>query len=304
MLLPVVLPLDDPPPRPPPRDPYPLVAGDEVQGGDAQGGDAGHPGIVVEGLEGGLDGPPLPVKPLEVFSLDSVRRLAHRLDAHEAAYASFSLSVDRAASKLRRWMKSRWFAPSDFKEFDPRSVLLPFFLPFWQFRVKTHTMYSAEVLAQGADAWQQEAGTIVDHFPDILISAAHDVEMLRWQREFGLDVDWQSKRAVRPLAKIEESDISISSLTVPQQWTRIWEQQSKEIKALQEKKVAAQVKREGRKAKGVKSCTTFSDFTRRLIYLPIYIGQYAYEGKQYSVAVHGQSGNVLGERPYGIGFPG
>lgn len=40
---------------------------------------------------------------------------------------------------------------------------------------------------------------------------------------------------------------------------------------------------------------------RDLVYLPLYIGFYVYESKEYSVAINGLSGSVTGERPYGLG---
>ena len=46
---------------------------------------------------------------------------------------------------------------------------------------------------------------------------------------------------------------------------------------------------------------TFTNVQKKLIYLPIYLSAYSYEGKEYKFIVSGQSGSVRGQRAYGLG---
>jgi len=45
----------------------------------------------------------------------------------------------------------------------------------------------------------------------------------------------------------------------------------------------------------------FTDVRRKLVYMPLYVSSYVHEGKVYRVGVHGQTGKIAGERPYGMG---
>ena len=46
------------------------------------------------------------------------------------------------------------------------------------------------------------------------------------------------------------------------------------------------------------------DLRIKLIYVPFYQGYYSYNNERYQIAVSGQTGKVVGTRPYGSGFAG
>ena len=50
--------------------------------------------------------------------------------------------------------------------------------------------------------------------------------------------------------------------------------------------------------------TRFSNVRSDLYYVPIYVQVYTYESSAYYVLVHGASGKVVGQRPYGLGALG
>ena len=46
------------------------------------------------------------------------------------------------------------------------------------------------------------------------------------------------------------------------------------------------------------------DVRIKLVYVPFYLGHYSYKGEKHQIAVSGQTGQVIGSRPYGSGFAG
>jgi len=49
---------------------------------------------------------------------------------------------------------------------------------------------------------------------------------------------------------------------------------------------------------------TYSSLSKKLVFLPVYHCVYTFESKSYSFMVHGQTGQTVGERPYGFGTIG
>jgi hypothetical protein len=42
------------------------------------------------------------------------------------------------------------------------------------------------------------------------------------------------------------------------------------------------------------------DSLHSLVYLPVYIAVYRYDGKPYTAVINAQTGSITGERPYGL----
>ncbi len=49
---------------------------------------------------------------------------------------------------------------------------------------------------------------------------------------------------------------------------------------------------------------TAQNRTDTLVYMPMYVGTYSYDETHYAVVIHGATGEVQGERPYGSGVLG
>lgn len=58
------------------------------------------------------------------------------------------------------------------------------------------------------------------------------------------------------------------------------------------------------RAKDVTVSLSFANVQQRLLYFPLYVTTYQYDGKSYQVVVNGQSGKVSANRPYGLGKVG
>jgi predicted RNA-binding Zn-ribbon protein involved in translation (DUF1610 family) len=215
--------------------------------------------------------------------------------------AAVPFQIRRATARkiLRRWARRRWFAPREFRKIAESTSFRGAYLPFWVWRARTRSRYQA---ARGEYEWAQGGGG--------------RVRWVRWWPAAGVvDRDFA---AVPVAATVRLEGTALADLlrdwslgdAVPFEpgmlegcWTQRYDLEPEVGLELAKARMAAEVEREVRARVGgdeqhvPRIETAYADLGYRLVLLPAWLVSYAHGGRRRMVAVHGETGRVVGERP-------
>jgi hypothetical protein len=212
------------------------------------------------------------------------------------AIAVMQIEEKDAVRRVQEWFGRGLFAPDDLTRAAKKRILHPAYYPFWTFDGTLEMHWSCEV-EEGSSgryqSWVSRTGVECELFNDVLIPGLKRLN-LKELRKLGpynlMDVvefkpeylaGWPALTYDRPLAK--------ASLMARERVVRELRQQ------LYNRVMPGKQKRRLQPG-GV----NWSDMTFKYVLLPLWVGTYHYQGKQYQVMVNGQTGKVSGEKPRDI----
>ncbi|MEV3937371.1 hypothetical protein AB0K52_15500 [Glycomyces sp. NPDC049804] len=222
-------------------------------------------------------------------------------EALTAPEAIVPFRIRRATAKriLRRWARRPWYTPRDFRRIAESESFRGAYLPFWVWRARTRSRYKA---ARGEYQWSQggggrvrgvkwfpAAGAVDRDFAAVPIPATVRLEGTALAE---LARDWSLDDAV-----------AFDPGMLDGYWTQGYELGPEVGLELAKARMAAEVEREVRARVGgdeqhVPSIeTVYAELGYRLVLLPVWLVSYGHRGRRRMVAVHGESGRVVGERP-------
>lgn len=233
-----------------------------------------------------------------------------REKAHEATnrlpvdgVCTFQVEKDIAGKKLKDWVKSRWFAPNEFKARGVDGKFDGVYMPYYTFDAMTYTRYTGErgdahyvTVGSGQNArkerrvnWSSARGAFQRFFDDVCIPALKSLpQNLLHQLE-----PW-------PLEKI----VPFSDQALSGKLAHTYEIELKDGLGLAKGRIEGELNLDVRRRIGgdeqrVHSMdTAYSALTYKHVLLPVWILAYRYAGKSYRVVVNAMTGQVSGERPY------
>jgi hypothetical protein len=210
--------------------------------------------------------------------------------------------VERATARrlLRGWARRRWFTPRSFRRIDESESFRGAYLPFWVWEARTRSRYKAArgdyQWAQGGGGrvrgvrWSPAAGVVDRDFPSVPVAATVRLEgtaladLLR---------DWSLEAAVRFEPGMLEG-----------YWTQSYDLEPEVGLELAKARMAAEVEQEVRARVGGDEQhvpvieTAYAGLAYRLVLLPVWLVSHPHRGRRRMVAVHGETGRVVGERPW------
>jgi hypothetical protein len=209
------------------------------------------------------------------------------------AIAVMQIEEQDAIRRVQEWFGSGWFAPDDLTKAAKRRILHPAYYPFWTFDGILELHWACEV-EEGSggqhQGWVRRTGVECELFNDVLIPGLKRLN-LKELRKLGpynlMDVvefkpeylaGWPALTYDRPLAK--------ASLMARERVVR-------DVRRQLHNRVFPGRQKRGLKPGGV----NWADMTFKYVLLPLWIGTYHYQGKEYQVIVNGQTGKVSGEKP-------
>jgi len=212
------------------------------------------------------------------------------------AIAIMQIEEKEAAHLVHEWFGRGWFAPDDLNKAAKKRILHPAYYPFWTFDGTLELHWSCEV-NEGSSSryqnWVSRNGVECELFNDVLVSGLKRLK-LNDLRKLGpynlLDVvefkpeylaGWPALTYDQPLAK--------ASLLAREQVVR-------DVRRNLSDRVMPGQQKRGLQTGGL----NWSDMTFKNVLLPLWIGTYHYQGKEYKVYVNGQTGKVTGEKPRDI----
>lgn len=220
----------------------------------------------------------------------------------------FMFRRDKAEGAFRKWIKSRWFAPSKLKSQSMLDAALKgIYLPSWTYDCDTTTAYTGQrgdayyvtrsvrvggrtqTRVERKIRWSPAAGTVFVRFDDVLVLA--------------------SKSLPRPLAeKLEPWDLKaatpykddyLAGFTA-ECYTTDLKQGFVEAQGKMAPKIDAAIRADigGDEQRITSRRVKYSRITFKHILLPVWVSAYRFNGKVFQFLVNARTGEVQGQRPW------
>jgi hypothetical protein len=215
----------------------------------------------------------------------------------------FQIDRRTAAQNLRRWIKSRWFAPTEFTKRGTRDKFNGIYLPYWTFDSMTDTSYTGRRgdhywVTQGSGKkkrrvrrtrWRNVSGRFQQFFDDIIVVAATGLPLKRiralepWPLERSIPFDRGLLAGF--LARTYDIELEPGFATAREKIRQALEVETR--------------RRIGGDTQQVTSMNTaHAAVTFKHLLLPLWMLAYRFKGKTYQVVVNAATGEVQGDRPW------
>lgn len=228
------------------------------------------------------------------------------------AILPFLVDQRQARGHFDKWLKGKWFLPSDLKRsrrLDDK--LVGIYIPYWTFDSRTTTDYTGQrgihytttvtvpTTVNGKTVmttktvvktrWHFVSGRVFVHFDDTLVVASTSLNEKYVDRLEPFDL--------HNLVPFDERFLSgfrteIYQVDVREAFDRVKEKMGAVIR----NHIRADIG--GDEQRILSANTQFDDVTFKHILLPIWISSYRYKKKVYRFLINGRSGETHGERPY------
>lgn len=224
------------------------------------------------------------------------------------AVLPFQINQQKAHKIFKEWVNSLWFAPNNLKKaaIDPQNTK-GLYAPFWTFDAQLYATYTGQrgeyyyvsktvgsgknkrTVQERRTRWHSVSGNVSGFVDDTLIKASNQKtgvippRIAQWNLKLLKPFDsgylsgFVTEKYTIPLLKGHDESNKVAK-NIADTWTR------RDIGGDTQQVSSINVK--------------LTDETFKHILLPVYISTYRFKGKRYNFYVNGQSGIILGERPY------
>ncbi|MGE3166257.1 MAG: hypothetical protein AB7O52_15225 [Planctomycetota bacterium] len=235
------------------------------------------------------------------IQIDAAHQAQERIPVD--AVLPFQVPRDRAQANLRAWVKSRWFAPNEFKRRGVDGRFSGVYLPYWTYDSLTFTHYVGQrgeyyyvTVGSGKNQrrerrtrWYPASGAFQRFFDDVLVDASHGLptHLVRALEPWPLSqcLPYTQQVLAGYLARTYDVEVDAGFETAKQ---RIAQAILVEVK-----------QRIGGDTQNVLSVDTRHDaVTFKHLLLPLWLLVYRYHDKSYNVVVNAATGEVQGQRPW------
>jgi len=215
----------------------------------------------------------------------------------------FKIDRHDAQNKFRAWVKSRWFAPGDFKQKYGEGALSGMYLPFWTYDASVLSSYKGEGgKHRKVKDEQGKEKTVTDWFPvsGVVTSFFDDVQVCASEKEKNI-------QGILPYNTIENTK-PYSAGYLSGYYAEVYK-----IKADKAFESAKQYMEEKMRSLAVDKVleeydesrihsldTKYSNITYKHLLLPLWSSAFGYKGRTYNYLVNGETGKVNGQRPYSV----
>ncbi|MCP4589756.1 MAG: hypothetical protein GY842_03345, partial [bacterium] len=216
---------------------------------------------------------------------------------------AFIIDRDRAHHNLGEWVRSRWFAPNDFKRRGVQGRFNGIYLPYWTFDSMTATRYSGQrgehywvTVGSGKKKrrvrrtrWYPASGAFQRFFDDVLVVAST-----------GLPTKRLTDLEPWPLADCVPFNQQVLAGFLARTYDVPLEVGFVGAKGRIDEALEADVRRRiGGDVQRIHSIDTRYDaVTFKHLLLPVWMLAYRYRDKSYQIVVNAGTGEVQGDRPY------
>lgn len=221
------------------------------------------------------------------------------------AVIPFALSKQQAYTRLRAWLRGRWFAPDGLKTYARSDGQLSgLYVPYWAFDAHTQSRFQGEkgtyhdVTVAGPKGkperqrqirWTPAAGQVARTFHDVLVMAARSLPRAMAQR---LEPWTLSELELYSPKYLSGFRAEAYTVDLPEGFALAQERMAEAIRADVRRAIGGDEQR-------IHSIsTTHADERFKHLLLPIWMAAYRYKGRSYRFIVNGQTGRVQGERPW------
>jgi hypothetical protein len=215
----------------------------------------------------------------------------------------FLLPRERAAENLRQWVRTRWFAPNDFKRDGANGKFNGCYLPYFTFDSATFTRYEGqrgdhywvtvqhgkETRQERRTRWSYASGDFDRFFDDVLSVAVKDEYNALLQ---ALE-PWPLGKCVSYTPEVL-AGLFARTYDIPLETS--FQDAKKRIDVELHADICRRIGGDEQRISSQK--TAYNAVTFKHILLPVWLLAYRYKDKPYRVTVNAATGEVNGERPY------
>lgn len=226
----------------------------------------------------------------------------------------FAIPKKDAVVAMKKWLGTRWFAPSALKNMARQDGIYGVYLPYWTYDAQTVSRYSgergehyyeterySETDQNGRIVWKERqvqktrwyraSGTVARLFDDVLVPATRSVSELRLN---GLEPwDLQALVPYEPAYlsgfKAQRYQLDLGSGN---------EKAQQIMSGVIHFDVLQDIGGDEQRVHSVN--TDYSAETFKHLLLPVWIAAYRFKGKVFQVLINARTGEVQGERPYSL----
>ena len=226
----------------------------------------------------------------------------------------FSITDDDATKRFKKWVGSLWFAPSKLKDFVVGDKqLIGYYLPHWTYDSQTYSRYSGQrgtiyyvtvekrVIVDGRERlvrerearikWTPVSGVVSNFFDDITVGASKTISHTILESLS----PWNTNKLVpfdeKYLSGFESEEYTIG-LDSGFDFAKI------KMDRVIRRDIKADIGGDQQQISSVD--TKHSNTTYKNALFPVWVAEFKWKGKVYNYAINGQSGEVVGERPYSV----
>ncbi len=206
--------------------------------------------------------------------------------------ALFKIDPEAAGKEIRTWMGKGWLAPDNLAAEHGGMQLHPAYYPFWLFEGTLEIPWFCDlnVGTSRLPQWEAHSGSEFENFKDVIIPGLRKMSPgdLAGIAPFSLNelVDFSPDYLAGWMALTYDHPLADASLKAREY---VMKRVRNSIEGVVEPKRS---KRNFSTGAG-----KWSGLTYKLALLPIFIGNYAFQGKKYQLLVNGQTGKVSGKKP-------
>ena len=232
---------------------------------------------------------------------DDVHAAPQRLPVD--AVLPFQIDQKSGEELIEKWIKGRWFAPSEFKTYNRTGAFTSVYMAYFTYDAETDTRYRGQrgitrtrTVGSGENrrtetytTWHHVSGHVANSFDDIPILANEGFEKNRidklepWPTETAKP--YSAEYAAGHLARTYDRDV---------------EQCLGDATSIMETEIRSTVRRDigGDQQRISKMDVNWRDMTYKHILLPIWLLTVIYDQRPFQVYINGVTGEVHGARPY------
>lgn len=232
-----------------------------------------------------------------------------RDDVHDApdrlpvdAVLPFQVAEPAAKDVVEKWIKSRWFAPTEFKKYSEAGSFASVYIAYFTFDATADTNYTGErgtnytVTVGSGDnrrtetrtRWNNVRGRVHNSWDDIPIMANIGLD----EKKVAALEPWPTQQARPYSAEYVAGHLSRT-------YDRTAEQCFEPAKQQMEAEIDRTVRRDigGDKQRVHSKDSRWYDMRFKYLLLPVWLLTVVYEGKPFQVCINGVTGEVQGRRP-------
>jgi DNA-directed RNA polymerase subunit RPC12/RpoP len=204
----------------------------------------------------------------------------------------FKVDPQKAGKHIKTWLGKGMLSPDDLAARHSGMQLHPAYYPFWIFSGTLEVPWFCDINngTSKAPAWEAHSGSHFEMFDDVLIPGLRKMpaDDLAGIEPFNLDqlVDFSPDCLAGWVALTYDHPLADASLRA----------REKVIKKVQ-RTLSSQVEPTHTKRNFSIGAGKWSGLTYKLALLPIYIGNYPFQGKRYRLMINGQTGKISGKKP-------
>jgi predicted RNA-binding Zn-ribbon protein involved in translation (DUF1610 family) len=234
---------------------------------------------------------------------DKVHDSPQRVPVH--GILPFQVEKEKARTNLSEWVRSRWFAPNEFKKRGVEGRFNGVYLPYWTYDSMTFSRWSGErgdhywvtvthnnqTRQERRTRWSSVSGTHQRFFDDVLVLA---VAGMRRDLMDALQ-PWPLKD-IRPFT--QELLAGFLARTYEVELDAGFSIAKKVIDSAIHADVRGLIGGDEQRVHSIK--TRYDAITFKHLLLPVWLLAYRFHDKTYQVMVNAVTGEVQGERPYSV----